>query len=92
MFPGDGVVGPTASTVLRWRAVAGFGVAADPSATMGFGPALGDVEGSSPPGRITLLVTPEEAEQLAMAETYGRLRVVLAPALPDGDTARASAG
>lgn len=92
-FPGDGMVPPSATTVLRWRAVAGFRAASDPSATMGFGPALGDVEGSSPPGRITLLVTPEEAEQLAMAETYGHLRVVLAPALPDADApARAPGG
>ncbi|MGH2690241.1 MAG: RcpC/CpaB family pilus assembly protein, partial [Actinomycetota bacterium] len=82
-FPGDGIGPPSASTVLRWRAVAGFRVAPEASVTMGFGPASGDVEGSSPPGRITLLVTPEEAEQLAMAETYGRLRVVLAPAEPD---------
>jgi pilus assembly protein CpaB len=86
-FPGDVTTPPTATTVLRWRAVAGFMAASDASATMGFGPALGDVEGSSPPGRITLLVTPEEAERLAMAETYGHLRVVLGPADPDAGSA-----
>jgi hypothetical protein len=38
--------------------------------------------GSGSGGRIILLVTPEEAEHLAMAESVGRVRVVLASALP----------
>jgi Flp pilus assembly protein CpaB len=48
---------------------------------MSAAPDLGDA-GSGSGGRITLLVTPEEAEHLAMAESLGRIRVVLASALP----------
>lgn len=75
----------SAGTILRHRLVAAVG-GGDGSTPLGGGDGFGDVARSGSPGRITLLVTPEEAEQLAMAESYGRIRVVLAPAVPD-DTA-----
>lgn len=77
----------TAETVLRWRAVAGFTAGGEGAANMSAAPDpadpadLGDA-GAAVGGRITLLVTPEEAEHLAMAESTGRVRVVLASALP----------
>jgi Flp pilus assembly protein CpaB len=77
----------TAVTVLRWRAVAGFTAGGEGAASMSAAPDpaypadLGDA-GAASSGRITLLVTPEEAEHLAMAESTGRVRVVLASALP----------
>jgi Flp pilus assembly protein CpaB len=73
-----------AETVLRWRAVAGFTVLSEGAGSMSAAPDpadLGDA-GAASSGRITLLVTPEEAEHLAMAESMGRVRVVLASALP----------
>jgi pilus assembly protein CpaB len=75
-FPGDGAVEPTARTVLSRATVAGVG--------QGDGTSTGAAAelGERPSARITLLVTPEEAERLATAEAYGRIRVVLASAQP----------
>lgn len=83
-FPGDGTGEAMSRTVLSWRTVAGFasgGGGPDSSDSMGAGSGFGEA-GSGSSGRITLLVTPEEAERLAMAESFGRIRVVLASALP----------
>lgn len=80
-FPSAASGGGTAETVLRWRMVAGFTAAGGGADSMSAAPDLGDT-GSGSGGRITLLVTPEEAEHLAMAESLGRIRVVLASALP----------
>ena len=41
------------------------------------------LEGSASQLGITLFVTPQEAERLAMAEALGRITVVLAPIVPD---------
>jgi pilus assembly protein CpaB len=74
----------TARTVLRWRAVAGFTAGGEGADSMSAAPDvanLGDA-GAGLGGHITLLVTPEEAEHLAMVESLGRVRVVLASALP----------
>lgn len=70
----------TTLTVLRWAEVAAAGPGPGPSGRFGPEPAGDGL-------RITLLVTPEQAEQLAMAESLGRVTVVLAPAKPDGGSA-----
>ncbi|MCA1840798.1 MAG: Flp pilus assembly protein CpaB [Actinomycetota bacterium] len=45
------------------------------------------LDGSSGPGSaITLLVSPQDSERLAMAEALGRITVVLAPSKPDGQS------
>ena len=80
-FPSAAGSEGTAETVLRWRMVAGFTAGGDQAGSMSAAPDLGGA-GSGSGGRITLLVTSEEAEHLAMAESLGRIRVVLASALP----------
>ena len=82
-FPAD-VTGEAVSvTILRWRQVTAAPAAADASDTMGADSAFGDLGAGTSAARITLLVTPEEAERLAMAESFGRITVVLAPSRPD---------
>ena len=80
-FPSAGGGEGTAETVLRWRMVAGSAAGGDQAGNMSAAPDIGDARSGSS-GRITLLVTSEEAEHLAMAESLGRIRVVLASALP----------
>jgi pilus assembly protein CpaB len=80
-FPSGAGGEATAETVLRRALVAGFTAAGGGADSMSAAPELADA-GSASGGRITLLVTPEEAEDLAMAESLGRVRVVLASAVP----------
>jgi Flp pilus assembly protein CpaB len=80
-FPGDATGEATTRTVLSGTTVAGFASGGGGSDSMGAGSGFGEA-GSGSSGRITLLVTPEEAERLAMAESFGRIRVVLASVLP----------
>lgn len=77
-FPRD-VLGDAASmTVLRQKEVIAVRRASGAS-----GKLFGAGEQTSSGLGITLLVNPEEAERLALAEALGRITVVLAPQRPD---------
>jgi pilus assembly protein CpaB len=77
-LPAEVLGEPTSVTILRSREVAAVG---------GGAPGGGAIEGrlgldgTTSGLHITLFVTPEESERLAMAETLGRITVVLAPSL-----------
>ena len=71
---------PTTIIALRGREVATAGVSEN-SAFGKVGEQLGIEENANKAGlSVTLFVTPEESQQLAMAESLGRITVVLAPA------------
>lgn len=77
-LPAEVLGEPTSVTILTSREVAAVG-----GAGSGGGPIdrrLG-LEGASSGLHITLFVTPEESERLAMAEALGRITIVLAPSL-----------
>jgi pilus assembly protein CpaB len=82
-FPGASAEEATSTTLLSGRTVAAFSAGPEGSASMGSDSGFGELAGPGSPGRITLLVTPEEAERLAVAESFGRIRVVVASAHPD---------
>ncbi len=70
---------PTTIIALRGREVASAGIS-DRSTFGKVGDRLGIEEDSGKAGlSVTLFLTPEEAQQLAMAESLGRITVVLAP-------------
>lgn len=75
---------PTSLTVLRGKEVAA--VAAGSRQSLGaVGERLGLPEQMQGGVGITLFVTPEEAQRLAMAESLGRITVILAPAKAEED-------
>ena len=75
----------TATTVLRSKQVASVGK--QPSATSS-GSKLGITQGGQGGLAITLFITPAEAERLALAESLGRITVVLAPDEQESQAAR----
>ena len=76
-YPGeDGAA--TTETILRSAKVATL--SPDASSTKGVGEALGVPSVSGERTGLTVLVTPEQAEDLAKAESLGKIAVVLAPA------------
>jgi pilus assembly protein CpaB len=78
-FPAEVLGEPTSMTVLRGKDVAG--VATGSSESFGkVGETLGVEESRDKSLGITLFITPEEVQKLAMAEALGRITVVLAPA------------
>lgn len=84
------VLGEASSiTVLNDKSVASVGTIRAPgsgkvAAQLGQLGQLGLSPGAQSGLGITLFVTPEEAERLAMAESLGRITVVLAPDRPEG--------
>lgn len=84
-FPQEVLGEPATVTVLRWREVAavggGTGSPAGRRGLLGGEPEPLEASGTA---RITLLLTPEEAERLALAEALGRVTIVLGPAREDG--------
>lgn len=72
----------TSETILRFKQVASVGSAAPVSSGKEDGK-FGIGSSEERKLGITLFVTPEEAQRLAMAEAVGRITVVLAPEKPD---------
>jgi pilus assembly protein CpaB len=72
----------TTIIALRGREVASAGIS-DRSAFGKVGEQLGIEETEKRGLAVTLFVTPDEAQKLAMAESLGRITVVLAPAKPE---------
>lgn len=84
-FPREVMGEPSSVTILRYKEVAA--VAGGSGAEQGrlaerIGPIGLEANSQSGIG-ITLYVSPEEAQRLAMAESLGRITVVLAPAAPE---------
>jgi pilus assembly protein CpaB len=80
---------PTTVMALRGKEVATAGIT-DRSAFGKVGEQLGIEDTEARGLAITLFVTPEEAQQLAMAESLGRITVVLAPSKPEDAAGRQS--
>jgi pilus assembly protein CpaB len=76
-YAGEDGVAKT-ETILRSAKVATVGAARSPS-SKGVGGALGVPSVGGERSGLTVLVTPEEAEHLAKAESLGKIAVVLAP-------------
>jgi len=78
-LPGEVLGHPSTQTILRYKQVASVGPAQTSGGKLG---KLGSSEAPKNLG-ITLLVSPAEAERLAMAESLGKLTIVGSPASPD---------
>ncbi|MGH2691701.1 MAG: Flp pilus assembly protein CpaB [Actinomycetota bacterium] len=92
-FPAEVLGEATAATVLRSKevvAVRTLGRGAGAYERVGAAAVL-DREEEQSSVAITLFVTPEEAQRLAMAESLGHVSLVLAPAVPGGEESRAPA-
>ena len=79
-FPGEVLGDPTTVTILRFARVASVTTGKKAGGAVA-SQLVGDGSAHSN-WSLTLLVTPEEAERLAMAESLGRVAVVLAPLEP----------
>jgi pilus assembly protein CpaB len=91
-YPREVLGEPRSITVLRAVPVASVGrTQLSESGSGKVTSRLGLGSGASQLG-VTLFVTPQEAERLAMAESLGRITVVLAPIAPDDQPAPAPIG
>jgi Flp pilus assembly protein CpaB len=80
-FPGEVLGEPTTMTILRSAKVAS--VTTGKGATSPVASELMPEGASQSDWSVTLFVTPAEAERLAMAESLGRVAVVVAPVQVD---------
>lgn len=86
-FPREVLGEPTSITILRGKEVASVSLGGRESGKVA--KQLGVETASQSAFSITLFVTPTEAERLAMAESLGRITLVLAPVGADTDPAPA---